>query len=127
NDAAMEHYTTALMLYSQESNWMLRLDRNTLAGISPLGQDPREVATWGRSTRTTMMGKFPDRYSILMGNTGAQNEAAIRFGGTVDQQRIAAVRADEVARCIGLAIYRRNQILGPLAQQDSLNNQMVAI
>ncbi|MEX1041437.1 MAG: CHAT domain-containing protein [Pirellulaceae bacterium] len=127
NEAAMEQYTAALMLYTQESNWMLRLDRATLAGITPLSQDPREAATWGRSTRNAVMGKYPDRYSILMGNTGAQNEMALRFGGVVDQQRIAAVKADEVARCVGLAIYRRNQILGPLGQQDALNNQLIAI
>lgn len=127
NDGAMEQYTAALMLFTQESNWMLRLDRAALVGIAPLGQDPREAATWGRSTRKTVMGNYPDRYSILMGNTLGQNEMALQFGGTIDQQRIASVRADEVSRCVGLAIYRRNQILGPLGQQDALNNQLIAI
>lgn len=127
NALALENYNTALLLYVQNSNWMMRISPDGLQPIGPVSNDPRGNITWGTSSRNTAIGAFPDSLPTFQGNTDAQNQDVVRGGGVLSSSRIMPLRAKEIARCVGLAIYRRQEILGPISKYDGLTGQLVGI
>lgn len=127
NALALENYNTALLLFVQHSNWMLRINPESLQAIGPVSNDLRANVTWGKSARNTLIGNFPDSLPTFQGQTDAQNQAAVRGGGVLSSGRIMPVRAGEIARCIALAIYRRQEIMGPISQYDGLTSNLVGI
>ncbi|MBA2117307.1 tetratricopeptide repeat protein [Bremerella alba] len=127
NAQALENYTTALLLFVQHSNWMLRINPESLGPIGPVSNDLRNNVTWGKSGRNTLIGDYPNSLPTFQGQTDAQNQAAARGGGVLSPGRIMPVRASEIARCIALAIYRRQEILGPISQYDGLTGQVVGV
>src|SRR5690606_30462604 len=81
NAQAVEHYNTALLLFVQHSNWMLRISPDSLGAIVPVSNDPRSNVTWGSSSRNTLVGNFPEVVPMFQGNTDAQNEKVLQRGG----------------------------------------------
>jgi len=127
NALALENYKTALLLYVQHSNWMLRINPESLSPIGPVSNDLRANVTWGKPSRNTLIGNYPSSLPTFQGQTDAQNQAAARGGGVIAAGRIMPVRASEIARCIALAIYRRQEIMGPISKYDGLTGNLVGI
>lgn len=127
NALAIEHYNTALLLFVQHSNWMLSISPDSLGPIAPVNNDPRSTITWGSSSRNTLIGNYPEVVPVLQGNSPADNDRVLQRGGVLSTQQMLPVRASEIARCIALAIYRRQEILGPVSQYDGLTGQLVGI
>ncbi|PQO38172.1 tetratricopeptide repeat protein [Blastopirellula marina] len=127
NAKAMESYNKALLIFVQNSNWMLRISPESLGAVNATTNDLRSGITWGTSTRNTLIGSYPDVYPMLQGNTNAQNQQVARSGGVLMAQQIYPVRGGEVARCIALAIFRRQEILGPISEHDGLSRNVAGI
>jgi len=127
NNEALEQFNTALRLYVQHNTWMLRFQTDTLQPLRPVSNDPRTRLPWGRPTRNTLIARVPETMPIFRGNTEAQNEQIFNRGGTIEAKSLFPIRAAEIARCIALAIYRKQEILGPLGKYDNLNNQVVTL
>ena len=127
NALAMESYNKALRIFVQHSNWMLRITPESLGPINASTKDRRTTVTWGKSTRNTVVGSYPESFPMLQGNTQSQNQQVARRGGVLSAQQIYPVRGGEIARCIALAIYRRQEILGPISQQDELSRTVAGI
>ncbi len=124
---AKNHFDTALLLFIQHSAWMLRFNPDSLVAISPTSNDQRSSVTWGATTRNTLIGNFPEVLPIFQGNTNAQNQQVAQTGGVLRAPQYVPVRAAEVARCIALALYRRQEILGPVSQHDAMTAQLEGI
>ena len=124
---AIQQYESALNLYSGLQGWPNRT-QGLEAGILEDTSAAREVAavTWGKSTRGARYGKFDNSFLILMGKTDAQNELAFRNGGIMDQQRLRKINMAEIMRCVSLALYRRQQIKGPVCKIDPFTRQISA-
>ncbi|MFI4876663.1 MAG: CHAT domain-containing protein [Blastopirellula sp. JB062] len=125
NAKALEQYNAAVLLYLQHSDWMMRLSTDTVLAIGPVSSDPRKSISWGPTSRTTAIGKFPDTMLSLQGNSPEQNRNAVNNGGVLMPQQYHPIRASEIARCLALAISRRRQILGPLGESDPLNKNLI--
>ncbi|WP_158545241.1 CHAT domain-containing protein [Bremerella cremea] len=127
NAKAMESYNKALLIFVENSNWMLRISTESLGAVNATTSDLRTGVTWGASSRNTFIGSFPDVYPMLQGNTPAQNQQVARNGGVLMSQQIFPVRGGEVARCIALAIFRRQEILGSVSEHDALTRSVAGI
>ncbi|GAA4438771.1 tetratricopeptide repeat protein [Bremerella cremea] len=125
NALALENYNTALLLFVQHTNWLLRISPDSIRPVSPETNDRRANVTWGSSGRNTIIGNYPDTLPMYRGNTDAQNQQVVRNGGVLSTLQVTPVRAGEIARCIGLAIFRRAEIMGPLAPHDGLTGQVL--
>ncbi len=121
---AIEQFESALQLYSGLQAWSSRID--TWPEILEDSTAVRRAAsvTWGVSTRGARYGKFDNSLLIRLGKTDAENEAAIRGGGTVSLQRLRTIDMAEVMRCVSLALYRRQLIKGPTCKIDPLTRQL---
>jgi len=67
---ALEHYNSAVRLYSQFSDWFLRVQFP--ATLRPAGRGAYRQVTWGASTRGATLGYFSD--STLMGQGKLDNQ-----------------------------------------------------
>ena len=71
-----------------------------------------------------MIGQFSNTEQVLIGDLDAQK--TLQTGGVYRAPMLWRVNVIEVNRMAALAIRRRNEILGPLAVQDSINKQLSA-
>lgn len=127
NAKAMESYNKALLIFVQNSNWMLRISIESLGTVGATTNDLRSGVTWGSSGRNTLIGSYPDVYPMMQGNSNAQNQQVARSGGVLMAAQIYPVRGEEVARCIALSIFRRQEILGPISEHDGLSRNVAGI
>jgi hypothetical protein len=119
--AALEQYTAALKLYAQHANWMLPIDFP--ANISAATGRP---VTWGRSSRNTQLGQFPERFMLLQETvTATPADAGGNFSLVTGKQAVP-IRAAEIARCTALAQRRRRELLGPVSPRDPFTDLMQA-
>ena len=63
--AALEQYAAALQLYTAYQNWMLQVEFPANLDVDTT----LPKITWGTPTRTTRIGKYPDRYPIIQTTT----------------------------------------------------------
>lgn len=120
-DKALEQYTAAVRLYVTFSEWMQWVQfPETVAPDLNVAAHP---IPWGRSTRQTPPGNFPK--SMLIRQGVIDQEPVVRQGGVVQQAMLLSINAVEIVRCTALAIRRRNELLGPLAVYDPVNNELV--
>ncbi|MBI1246354.1 CHAT domain-containing protein [bacterium] len=127
NALALDNYNAALLIFVENSSWMMRIQTDSISPISPVSNDLRAQVTWGTSGRNTLIGAFPQTLPVFQGNTNAQNAQIAKTGGVLAAPQIMPINAGEIARCIALAIYRRHEILGPISQHDDLNSKLVGI
>lgn len=118
---ALDDYTSALQLFVAYRGWLLRVDfPETIneASVPRLAQ-----VTWGRSSRTTTIGAFPDAMASAQGRL--DNDKVIQQGGVVAPPQYVPVRVTEVLRCTALAMARRREIMGPVCEHDPFTNQLL--
>ncbi len=121
---ALQQYTTALQIYLQYPNWLLRV--SLPATLKPSNRAGRRVPPWGTSSRTVRVASIPDRVRVGMGNSDAKNQQVLQQGGVFRSPYTMLVDVREIVRCTALAIRRRGEILGPAGQYDSLNSDLIA-
>ncbi len=120
NAAARDQFEAALKLYLAHRDWMIRVEFPDT--ISPK-QSVTTNITWGRSTRTFIVGQFPDRFQSLQGNL--DNSEVIKQGGVVVPPTLYPVYVSEVVRCTCLAMSRRRELMGPACEHDPLTAELV--
>ncbi len=121
NAAALERYDAAVELFLVHSEWMMHVEFPRVKPDSNLGRQP---SPWGRSSRNVAFGHFNDTMLMRMGRIN--NAQQVRQGGVVRQAMLIPVRVAEIIRCTTLAIRRRGELLGPLAEYDKRTNRLVA-
>ncbi len=119
---ALENFTAALQLFSQYSDWMLRVQ---FPETIPAGGGGRG-APWGKSTRGSRPGRIPEMTPIAVGDTPDNVLNKLRTGGgPMMPQQLIPVQTQEIVRCTVLAMQRRHELLGPLVAYDSLTDELV--
>lgn len=116
---ALENYTTAVNLYLNYPDWMIRCQ------FRPIQTGRASQVPWGVSTRGSQLGHYPSRTSMLQG--AIDNTARYKDGGLVQQAIMYPVDVQEIMRCTALAIRRRAELLGPLSKYDALNKQLETV
>ncbi len=119
---ALEHFDAAARLYLEYPEWMIRVQFPKV--IRPATSRTRRAPPWGQSTRTFELGQFPD--SMLLSQGRLNNADAVRQGGVVQPPTFISLNVHEIVRCTALALRRRGELLGPLAEHDRLSSDLVA-
>ncbi len=122
-DEALSHYTAALQLYLAYPDWLMRVQFP--ATIGPAQSQVYRQVPWGPGTRRSPPGHFPRE--MLVGQGRLDNLDAIRQGGVVQWPVLLPVCVQEIVRCTTLAIRRRAELLGPLAEHDPLTTELIAV
>lgn len=120
---AMDHYTEACNLFLQYPDWMLKLDFHGDPRIDT--SRARRVVPWGTSSRQVTLGDPIDAVNIAFGDSLLQQQQAATTGGVIRQAQYWRVNAVEIVRATALAMSRRNELLGPLAESDPLNRDLM--
>lgn len=116
--SALDQYEAALNLTIARHGWLKRVQLQP--AIAPVVNVP--AIPWGPSGRNARPGGFQDTMLSLQ---GTDPEVALRQGGIVAPPELYPVRVMEIMRCVGVALKRRAEILGPLAPQSPLTGQLV--
>lgn len=121
NADALNQFDQACQLLLAYPNWLLqvRFQQNP----RPDANRARRVPPWGRSQRTFVLGQFQGSETVLLGDV---NPPDLSRSGVIRTPMLLRINVIEVMRMSALAIRRRNEILGPLAAQDSINKQLSA-
>ena len=114
-DEARNNFESALNIYLQNSDWMLRM--KFPPQITPNNHPPRSP-TWARSRRKFILGNFPEVFSIVRG--GPKLVKGNGKSGIGNVQKLQSLHATEVVRCTALAIRRYTKLYGPLAEYNPL-------
>jgi tetratricopeptide (TPR) repeat protein len=122
---AIQFYEESIALYLgyTRSKWQERIQ-----AIPPIQADNAAInrarITWGNPKRNFVIPRMPSTIGILFGEMN--NEQRLQTGGVIQNPEVRSVDLTEIMRCTALAIYRRNQILGPTAKYSLTSNQIVA-
>jgi tetratricopeptide (TPR) repeat protein len=114
-DEARNNFESALNIYLQNADWMLRM--KFPPQITPNNHPPRSP-TWARSRRKFVLGNFPEVFSIVRG--GPQLVKGNGKSGIGNVQKLQSLHTTEVVRCTALAIRRYTELYGPLAEYNPL-------
>ncbi|HEX3599378.1 MAG TPA: hypothetical protein VHU84_04510 [Lacipirellulaceae bacterium] len=126
NADALAQFDQACQLFLAYPNWLLQVKfQSTIGGMRPDVNRARRVPMWGKSSRNFVLGLFPATEQILVGDLNANQ--AYQTGGVVREPMYWRVNVVEIERMTALAIRRRNQILGPLATQDSISKELAVV
>ena len=117
---ALDQYNAALELYLAHRDWMLRVEFPP--GLDPASQ-VRNTITWGKTSRTAVVGAVAERYQSLQGRL--DNDKVIEKGGVIAPPQYYAVYVSEIIRCTATAIRRRTEIMGPTSEHNLLTAQLV--
>ncbi len=115
---ALQQHEAALQLALARRGWLKRIQ------FPPaIGPFPGVVAVpWGPGTRNARPGQFPDTIQSLQ---GTDTERAMQQGGVAVAPQLVPLNVVEVMRCLGVSLYRRRELLGPLAAEAPLTDQLV--
>ena len=122
---AMENYNSALRLYIQYADFLLRVQwppTIQAAGAS-------RGTAWGKSTRGSQLGKFPDTIGMAVGTWNADRNPnqPIQNGEVFQKAELLPLDVQEILRCVCLSMMRRQQLLGPLATYDPFSDELISI
>jgi CHAT domain len=120
NADALIQFDQACQLLLAYPDWLLQVNFQ-----QPPRPDPnraRRAPPWGRSERQFTLGQFPDTEQVLIGDVNAQQ--AFRQGGVAALPMMWRVNVAEVVRMSALAIRRRGELLGPLAEHDRISKDL---
>ncbi|MEO1496252.1 MAG: hypothetical protein AAFV43_03785 [Planctomycetota bacterium] len=114
-EAALAQLDQALDLFLANRAWLqtVRLDLPVREDISLA----RRLPAWAVSPRGPRYCDPPASFLATIGRL--DNSQQTQQGGVVQQAQLWQIDAMEVSRTIAWAIYRRGQILGPLAEHDA--------
>jgi len=118
---ALVEFDAACELFLSYPRWLLTVDFRQQ--LRPETNNARLIAPWGRTTRQTTYGAFTDTMLVRQGEFAT--EQRIQQGGAIQAPIMLRINVVEVLRTTALAIRRRNEILGPLAQHDSVSKSLV--
>ncbi len=116
-DQALDEYNSAVRVYLTYPRWLERVAFPP--SITPVGA---AAAPWGASSLAGPLGRFPD--SMSFGEGQMDNSRVLQEGGVVQPPRMIPIHVTEIVRCTALAIRRRAELLGPLAEHDSLTSDL---
>jgi hypothetical protein len=122
NGEALANFDQACQMLLAYPDWLLQVEFQP----QPLRPDlsrARRVPTWGQPERQFVIGQFNAAEKVAIGELNSA-ELALRQGGVVRQAMYWRVNVVEVIRASALAIRRRNEILGPLAQYDPISKEL---
>ena len=119
---ALDQYNAALQLFAAFPGWMLRVQFQP--AIRPANVGARPPIPWGQSTRSSQLGHYPS--SMLIGQGQIDQNEVVKHGGVVQQAKLMPINVREIVRAATLAIRRRAELLGPVAQHDPLTQQVLA-
>ncbi|HUP77119.1 MAG TPA: CHAT domain-containing protein [Pirellula sp.] len=113
---ALERYDAALQISMMSPRWLSLLKpSNSNTRPEPRNRD----VTWAVNARGTQMGVFSDAWPIALGSNDLLLESAAGQGVA---GKMVAIDAMEILRSQAIALRRRNQLLGPLARHNPLND-----
>lgn len=121
NADALQHFDQACQLFLAYPDWLLQV-RFT----QPPRPDPspaRRRPPWGSGARQVTYASLPDTMLISQGRI--DNTLQAERGGVVRSPQFWKVDVVEILRCTALAIRRRSELLGPLAQSDRVSKEIV--
>lgn len=118
---ALAEFDAACELFLSYPRWLLTVEFRQ--PLRPDTNTARLIAPWGRTTRQTTYGAFSDTMLVRQGEM--LTEQRVRQGGALQAPIMLRINVVEVLRTTALAIRRRNEILGPLAQHDSVSKSLV--
>jgi tetratricopeptide (TPR) repeat protein len=119
--AALQQYTLAVELFLADPQWLQRLQFQQ--GPRPDLTLRQRLPAWAVSRRNPSYAEVPRSFLAAVGQL--DNRAAAQQGGVVRQAQFWKLDAQEVSRTVGLAIYRRARLLGPLAPTDPLQKRVM--
>ncbi len=120
---ALEQYTAALELYLGLQGWVERVQLPATILVSQ--ESTRNAAVpWAASSRAPTYAALENELLILFGKSDAENAAALRNGGTLEQRFQRRVGVGEAMRCVALALHRRKTITGPIGEIDPLTKTL---
>ncbi len=123
---ALAEFDQACQVFLAYPNWLLQVKFQSSAGGMRL--DPnrsRRVPSWGKSSRTFVIGQFSNSEQVLVGDLNYQTAA--QQGGVVRTPMFWRMNVVEVMRMTALAIRRRSELLGPLAPQDAISKELSVV
>lgn len=116
-DLALKQYEIALQLAISHRGWLKRIQFPPTV----LPYQGAVLVPWGPSARNTRPGHF----DAINSYQGTDVEAAYQRGGVAAANQLVPLDVVEIMRCTGVALRRRRQILGPLAPELPLTDQLV--
>lgn len=116
---ALVSYEEAIRLATTHADWMTNVQFPTQGPQA--AARPRE-AVWGRSARGTKPAVFPDTMQIRI--QGGDPQQVLKQGGVLAAPMNVPLRPHEIMRATVMAIYRRRVILGPLASEGAVINEL---
>jgi len=126
NAEALAAFDQACQLFLAYPNWLLQVKfQSGASGPRPDVNRTRRAPMWGTSSRTFVLGQFPTTEQVLVGDLDAQR--AFQQGGVVREPMFWRVNVVEIVRMTALAIRRRNELLGPLAPQDTISKELSVV
>ncbi len=119
---ALEQYEAALNLYVRFKDWMLRVKFPET--ILPADASTRRAKIkWGRSSRTVGLANISKGIQVLTGRL--DNDLVVQRGGVVSRPELRLVAVHEIVHCIGVALVRRREIMGPACKLDPFTQELV--
>ncbi len=119
---AKDNYDAALNIFITYHDWMLR--GRFPDSIVPEAPGAIKGVPWGASRNGARYGHFPSNIMIAQGRL--DNSEVIQKGGVVQAPVYVGVNIHEIVRCTTLALYRRQQIMGPICPHEKLSDEVVA-
>ena len=116
---ALENFDAALQISLMSQRWLSLLKPST--GNIRAETRIREVP-WAGNSRGTQMGAYNEAWPIALGSSDLLLESAAGQGVA---GKVVAIDALEVLRCQAIALRRRFQLLGPLAQHNPLTRPLL--
>ena len=108
---AVTFYNEALIHVSSHGNWL----QDIRFPSQPLHiQNSRPRQLWGQSPRAIKLSDLPDRMSIRLGTSNPQS--VLQGGGVLAAPIDYPLRPHEIMRSLAISLYRRADLLGPMAR-----------
>ena len=109
--AAVTSYDESILQAVSLGDWLLDIRFQDLP-LRPLNRQPRQL--WAASPRPMLPADLPDRMSIRLGTADARG--VMQGGGVLAAPVDYPLRPHEIMRSLAISLYRRAELLGPLAK-----------
>ncbi|TWT42739.1 CHAT domain-containing protein [Botrimarina hoheduenensis] len=113
--AALDQFDQAIDLFMANRAWLTTVQLN-----QPVREDlnlPRRMPAWARPLRAARYCDVPATFLATIGRIDNSQQA--QQGGIIQAAQFWQLDAQELARCVAWSIYRRGELLGPLAPYDA--------
>ena len=108
---AIGFYNEAIIRVSSHGNWL----QDIRFPSQPLHlRNSRPQQLWGQSPRAIKLSDLPDRMPIRLGTSDPQG--VLQGGGVLAAPIDYPLRAHEIMRSLAISLYRRADLLGPMAR-----------